>query len=406
MMLRFLRTLTHSSTSWHVSCTRLVRRPYCSVSVDTKVLECGAQVELHHPRWPHSLYLPYLWLRDHCRCPLCYNHKTHQRIYDVNDINLNIRPAAVSTTKEVLKIKWPDGHNSEYEYKFLWQNSFEGQRTSYKVPRLLWKATTFPAAHLTTVPLGDLYDPEKDGVRRLIYSVIRHGFAFISEVPADTESTEAAIEKICLIKKTFFGEMWSMQANNFKHYDTAYSTDFIGAHTDNTYFSQASRIQVFHCLQPATEGGKTLLVDGFNIAKQFQEKYPEGYEFLSSEAIPSEFIEEGKHHLSLDTVFKNNPVTGNIQQIRYNIYDRAPLSSLPMKKIQEFYLHFNNLTRIVRNPKNEYWLKLEPGTVLLSDNWRLMHGRSNFSGMRAMTGCYLDNEEFTSKARSLNIQLD
>ncbi|KAK8724899.1 hypothetical protein OTU49_010965 [Cherax quadricarinatus] len=100
MMLRFLRTLTHSSTSWHVSCTRLVRRPYCSVSVDTKVLECGAQVELHHPRWPHSLYLPYLWLRDHCRCPLCYNHKTHQRIYDVNDINLNIRPAAVSTTKE------------------------------------------------------------------------------------------------------------------------------------------------------------------------------------------------------------------------------------------------------------------------------------------------------------------
>lgn len=46
---------------------------------------------------------------------------------------------------------------------------------------------------------------------------------------------------------------------------------------------------------------------------------------------------------------------------RYNIYDRAPLSSIPQEKMQEFYLHFLNLTKIVRDPKNQYWLRLEPG---------------------------------------------
>lgn len=48
---------------------------------------------------------------------------------------------------------------------------------------------------------------------------------------------------------------------------------------------------------------------------------------------------------------------------RYNIYDRAPLSSMPQEKMQEFYLHFINLSKVIRNPKNEHWLKLEPGNI-------------------------------------------
>nr|XP_045612214.1 trimethyllysine dioxygenase, mitochondrial-like [Procambarus clarkii] len=383
------------------------RREFCTrPHVETRALDSGTRLELHHSLWPHSLCVPYIWLRDHCRCSRCYNHKTCQRIFDVGNIPLNIRPAVVKTTQDGLQIQWPDGHESEYEYKFLWQNSFDGCRTAHKVSRHLWKASTFPAAHLTTVPLEELCDPEKNGARKLMYSIIQNGLAFISEVPADVESTRAAVEKFCTIKKTFYGELYVMHGTNYDHLDTAYSTESIGAHTDGTYFSQAARIQVFHCLQTATGGGENLLVDGFNVAKQFHEKHPEGYAFLSSEAVPSEYIEDGYHFMSLDTIFKHHPVTGNIQQIRYNIYDRAPLSSLPMEKLQEFYLHFCNLTKIIRNPRNEYSLKLEPGTVLLIDNWRVMHGRANFTGTRTMSGCYLDNDEFTSKARILKVQME
>lgn len=49
---------------------------------------------------------------------------------------------------------------------------------------------------------------------------------------------------------------------------------------------------------------------------------------------------------------------------RYNIYDRAPLSSIPQEKIQDFYFHFSNLTKIIRDPKNEHWLMLEPGIYI------------------------------------------
>lgn len=78
-----------------------------------------------------------------------------------------------------------------------------------------------------------------------------------------------------------------------------------------------SRIQVFHCLKPASEGGENLLVDGFSVAQEFQDKYPEGYAYLSTESFPSEYLEEGQHHTSLDTIFKHNSETGQLKQFRF-----------------------------------------------------------------------------------------
>ncbi|XP_037779925.1 trimethyllysine dioxygenase, mitochondrial-like [Penaeus monodon] len=391
-----------------VPCNQLQNRKFSTPPLGAavaEVLDAGTRLELSHPRWPHTLALTYPWLRDHCRCPKCYNYKTFQRIHDVYKIPLNIRPASVKTNKDGVVLEWPDGHKSQYDYKFLWQNSFESKRTSFKEQRVLWTAAKFPKEPLTTVPLSELTKPDKEGLKKLISSIMKYGFGFISEVPADVESTRAAVEQICPLKTTFYGEAWAMEAN-MEYADTAYSKERLGAHTDTTYFSQACRIQVFHCFLAADQGGENLLVDGFSVAKQFHDRHPEGYKFLSETAIPSEYIEEGRHHLSLDTIFKHDPAKGRIKQFRYNIYDRAPLSSIPLEHMQEFYLHLRNLTSIIRNPKNEYWIKLEPGKVLLTDNWRLMHGRAAFSGKRVMGGCYLDNDDFLSKANVLGINFE
>ncbi|XP_076033723.1 trimethyllysine hydroxylase [Oratosquilla oratoria] len=361
----------------------------------------GSRLEVQIPRWPQALNFPYVWLRDHCYCERCYNSKTFQKMHDIYDIALNIQPLKVTAGEDELTITWDDGHISTYDYKFLWQNNFEGRQYSQKSKKELWTGTTFPSADQTTVPLGDIVGQGK-GLKKLVNSIIKFGVGFISEVPPTVEATQSAIEEVCIVKKTFFGEMWAFTAN-LEHSDTAYSTEYIGAHTDTTYFRQASRIQAFHCLQPSAEGGETLLVDGFNVANQFQHLHPNGYKFLSSKPIPSEYIEEGRHHLSLDYILKHDPVTQELTQFRYNIHDRAPLSSIPLHGIEDFYAHYHNLTKLVRMEKNEHWVKLEPGTIVLIDNWRVMHGRAAYSGNRIMGGCYLDEDDFASKARILNV---
>ena len=46
---------------------------------------------------------------------------------------------------------------------------------------------------------------------------------------------------------------------------------------------------------------------------------------------------------------------------------------------------------------------LQPGSVLLLNNWRVMHGRTGFEGARSMTGCYVSRTDFMSAARLLDL---
>lgn len=88
---------------------------------------------------------------------------------------------------------------------------------------------------------------------------------------------------------------------------------------------------------------------------------------------------------------------------RYNPYDRAPLNTVKPDDIQAFYEAYDKLSQIIVDPSNEIRVKLKPGSVLLIDNWRVMHGRSAFEGKRIMGGCYLSRDEWLSKARMLAV---
>ena len=52
------------------------------------------------------------------------------------------------------------------------------------------------------------------------------------------------------------------------------------------------------------------------------------------------------------------------------------------------------------------WRKiLEPGEMLIFDNWRVMHGRGEFIGKRKMCGCYINREDFESSCRMHNLSI-
>lgn len=71
--------------------------------------------------------------------------------------------------------------------------------------------------------------------------------------------------------------------------------------------------------------------------------------------------------------------------------------------MQQFYQDFRLLATEIQNPLNEWWFKLQPGTVVMFDNWRLLHGRAAYTGRRVMTGCYVSRTEFLSVARKMGV---
>lgn len=44
--------------------------------------------------------------------------------------------------------------------------------------------------------------------------------------------------------------------------------------------------------------------------------------------------------------------------------------------------------QILRSKELEYWFQLKPGTIVIFDNHRVLHGRSAFTGLRRICGGY------------------
>lgn len=238
--------------------------------------------------------------------------------------------------------------------------------------------------------------------KKIVKSLIKYGVAFIEKVPANQSSTEISIKRLFPIHKTLFGEMWSF-SDNKDHSDSAYSKEYLAAHTDNTYFNDASGLQVLHCIQHNGTGGETLLLDGFRAIEDLKEKDILAFERLATTSIPSEYIEEDKHHKYSAPIIQKNSDSGCLEQIRYNMNDRAPLKTLPHDQIMQFYSDLRLLAGEIQNPDNEWWFKLKPGTVMIFDNWRILHGRALYTGKRVMSGCYVSRTEFLSTARTMGI---
>ena len=149
------------------------------------------------------------------------------------------------------------------------------------------------------------------------------------------------------------------------------------------------------------------MVDGFMIARKFREQCPEGYEFLKSTPLAAEYIHKTslphQHFYNNDVVFKHDPDDdSSLMQFRFNVNDRAP-HRMDLDQQRKFYKYYPELSKLVNDPENIYWTELEPGRVLIVNNWRVMHGRAEFVGKRTLSVCYVGREDYMSKAKTFGL---
>nr|CAD7459984.1 unnamed protein product [Timema tahoe] len=245
----------------------------------------------------------------------------------------------------------------------------------------------------------------KDELQILISSIIKFGVGFVQNVPPTLSATERVVQQVANVQRTFFGDMWEFSSNSMDHYDTAYTSNSLSAHTDGTYFIEAPGLQVFHCLHHDGEGGETLLVDGFRAAKDLLNLHPDSYKRLSSTPLEAEYFEPGKHYSNIGYVLNHHPITKELQQIRFNLYDRSSFSTIPQEHVADIYADLQNLAQVIKDSEGEWWIKLSPGTVMLIDNWRVLHGRAAYTGHRKIGGCYQSRADFLNVARGLGVLL-
>ena len=195
--------------------------------------------------------------------------------------------------------------------------------------------------------------------------------------------------------------------------DTAYTSLALGAHTDTTYFTDPAGLQMFHLLSHTDgEGGASLLVDGFKAAKILSEQDRDAFNVLSKK--PVSWHASGNEGITITPAKKfpvlnfgsrasgtgefNNALVPNLKnhngellQVRWNNDDRGLVDLGDVNdevSADQWYEAARKFDEIIKREELQYWAQLEPGRPLLFDNWRVLHGRSAFTGKRRICGGY------------------
>ena len=150
--------------------------------------------------------------------------------------------------------------------------------------------------------------------------------------------------------------------------DTAYTNEFLGAHTDNTYFTDPARLQLFHLLShTGGEGGASLLVDGFKAAEILYKENPMHGKALSKYNQP--FHSSGNEDTCIQPL-QQYPVLGihpeyrRLFQVRWNNYDRAAKKDWAIRQQDEWYEAARHYNDIIERPEMQLWDQLKPGSAL------------------------------------------
>ncbi|KAF8348894.1 hypothetical protein F5887DRAFT_1059858 [Amanita rubescens] len=347
-----------------------------------------------------------IWLRDHCRCARCFHPVTKQRLLNTFEIPTNISPLDVAAMADGLQVAWPDSHISIYPWPWLQDNSYDPPlRKVAHHEHVLW------GSKIDKSPPSVTYDEamaeDDKGLFKWLTYIEQFGFCFVSGIPATPEATEELSKRIGFIRETQYGLFWDFTSDLAKG-DTAYTTMALGAHTDTTYFTDPCGLQLFHLLSHTDgSGGASLLVDGFYVASILKELHPDAYATLSQVPVPSHAAGEAT------ALYRPNPSTGypvlrhdsstsQLMQVRWNNDDRSVMSHIEPSTVEKWYDAIRIWNQSLKSPDSEYWVQLRPGTAVVIDNHRVLHGRSAFDGKRRMCGAYIGMDEFRSKLAVLS----
>jgi trimethyllysine dioxygenase len=361
----------------------------------------GGDVVLGFADGRPALTLSLFWLRDHDSGADTLHPETQQRLIDTCRIPVDIKAQSVGVIEDgaALRVQWlPDGRVSRYDAQFL-----AGLRADPEVlpaERSLWDG----ASIATQVPQVDYAGlMREDGVlMALLEQVARYGFCMVEGVPGTPDATRAVAERVAYIRMTIFGGYYDFTAD-LAHKDTAYTSMAIGPHTDGTYSLDAPGYQIFHCLAADCSGGDNLLIDGFKVGQIMQSEYAEDYRVLSTVEIPGRYLDHarGIQLMARRPLFRHDQ-SGALVQVSYNNHDRAPFV-LPVEQHRRFYRALSTFAGLCAQPGLHYRRRLLPGSVLLFDNWRLLHAREAYVGYRRLAGAYLNREDVESRLRVLRI---
>ena len=328
----------------------------------------------------------YFWLRHNCDC--CRHPQTGERTLCSSAVPLDLRPASVTpaTSGTALTIEWdePTRHRSTFALDWLRTHAYALEREDVDPPEHDLSRIAVDAAE---VP-----GPALAGVCR--ERVARCGVVLVREYGTDTEALIDAFARSGLtIIPTHFGRIEDLRTDNTTNANTdqlGYTDAPVDLHTDQPFLDTPPRYQLLHCMQPAAEGGDSVVADALQAARYLRSIDAPAFDLLTR--IPVRFHRRQKafERLQIGPIVELR--NGEPFRVRSSYFTMAP-HRVPFAEMEAWYRAYNRFAALTNDPCHQYRFLLQAGDFLMYDNYRMLHARTGFRGARWVRGVYFDEAD-------------
>ncbi len=335
-----------------------------------------------------------VWLRDNCPCAACQDPGTWQKLFDVTATDLAPRARSAALDAGALCVVWDEEppHRSRYPRGWLRRHAYDvPARAAPPEPFEPWQAATWAPAGPAVRDAGD---PAWQA------DVRRYGFALLGGL--DQAAYEALLRATGPVTPTEFGPVAPLIARPDPS-DLGETGAALAPHTDYTvYMDFPPTLSFLHCLRNDSDGGESLLVDGFAAAAELRERDPAAFALLARTPLPFHQVYPRWrfHHKRLRPTIELDR-DGAVCGVHVG-HPHTRNWRLPFDRMLPFYRAYAAFVRMLDDPARQLRRRLQAGECLAFRNVRVLHGRTAFtpgSGARHLQIAYVNWSYVTARAR-------
>jgi len=341
------------------------------------------------------------WLRDNALDSKTRDVNNKQRLITLSDIPINtyIETATLDKAgKNIFLTFLPEKKNVSFSANWLIAHTYDTKKSNKKG----WinsDLKTWGNDMSKSIPSLDYKSARSDKTLLLqwLKSLYRYGFAKMTGGKIESGALIHIANLFGYVRETNYGK-WFEVRSEVNAINLAYTNLGLQAHTDNPYRDPVPPIQILYCLENSASGGDSTVVDGFNAAIRLKDENPDYFNLLSKYCARFEYNgDKGVHLQSRRPMIELSP-DGELIAIRFNNRSAAPITDVPYEDMENYYKAYRAFSNIINDPTLAVNFKLNPGECFITDNTRVLHARTAYSGVgtRWLQGCYVDKDGLLS----------
>jgi len=343
-----------------------------------------------------------IWLRENCLCEMCRDKYSMQKRNNLLNIEVPIKINSIETNGDILKIVWKEtkNHTSIYPINYLMEMQYEDANLNANKWDInlgepnYWKNSSLEKTKITKFNIEECN--ELEWIKQLYI------YGFVVLTASSRSYLINYLEKISPIYETEYGKIhFSKALPSTDIPDISLSTEPLDMHADSTFRVTPPLVQFLYCVKNDATGGESIVVDAFKVAKDIRSEDLEVFNILSTVSVDFLQLNTKKKYLfSRRTPLIKLDNQKNIVEVFCS--NKNISWSLPYNNMEHFYKAYKYFISKLESDYYQHYFRLLEGECLLTQNYRVFHGRRGFSlhsGQRHLDVWYMPWDYLAARVR-------